>query len=149
MTATSDDIALADRIGRRRARLMPVLAIIFVLQQGAFLLSPPGDAVRTADHVKIGTWVVLSAVLVAFLRTGGMWRSGRTVRALLNDDESRANRADAMSLGFLVAMVAALILYVVAGFTVVGAREAIHLIVSTGIIAAMLRFGVLERRGFD
>ena len=146
---TSDDIEAADRVGRRRARMTSALAVIFLLQQAVFFVAPPDHLVRTVDQVKVGAWVCLSAVLIAFLATGGMWRHRGAVRALLNDDAVRANRAEAMSLGFLVAMATALLLYVFAGVTETGLREAIHLIVSGGIVAALLRFGFLERRGFE
>jgi len=146
---TSNDIEIAERAGRKRARMAMALAFIFLLQQAAFMVSPPSDLARTVDHVKVGAWVFLSAILLIFLWTGGMWRYRGAVRELLNDDAVRANRADAMSLGFMVAMIAALLLYVLARIVEVGFHEAIHLIVSSGIVAALLRFGFLERRGFD
>ena len=146
---TSDDIEAADRAGRRRARMTSALAVIFLLQQAVFFVAPPVHLARPVDQVKVGAWVCLSVVLIAFLATGGMWRHRSSVRALLNDDAVRANRAEAMSLGFLVAMATALLLSVFAGVTETGLREAIHLIVSGGIVAALLRFGFLERRGFD
>jgi len=146
---TPRDIEIAERAGRKRARMALALASIFLLQQAAFMVSPPPDLARTVDHLKVGAWVFLSVILLAFLWTGGMWRYRGAVRALLNDDGVRANRADAMSLGFLVAMIAALLLYVLARISKVGLHEAIHLIVSSGIVTALLRFGFLERRGFD
>ena len=146
---TSKDIEIAERAGRKRARMASALAFLFLLQQAVFMVSPPSHLARTVDHVKVGAWVFLSAILLTFLWTGGMWRYRGAVRALLNDDAVRANRADAMSLGFMVAMVVALLLYVLARIVEVGLHEAIHLIVSSGIVAALLRFGFLERRGFD
>lgn len=145
----ASDIEAAERAGRRRVRLIPAVTIIFLAQQGTFFASPPADVTRTVDGIRVGAWVCLSAVLVAFLWTGGMWRHRGAVRALLNDDGVRANRADAMSLGFLAAMLAALLLYVFAGVAGIGLLETIHLIVSAGIVAALLRFALLERRGFD
>ena len=146
---TSRDIEIAERAGRRRARITFALAIVFLLQQTVFFASPPIDPARSVDHVKVGAWVCLSTLLILFLWTGGMWRYRGAVRDLLNDDAVRANRADAMSLVFLVAMFAALLLYVFAGVADIRLHEAIHLIVSGGIVAALLRFGFLERRGFD
>lgn len=153
MTTASDDIERADRLGRRRARLMPLLAVLFIAQQASFLvMPPPDDLARTVDQVKVGAWLVLSAVLVGLLWTGGMWLRGRAVRALVDDEAARANRADALSLGFLFAMGAALLLYGLAGIDGVGAmslRETVHIIVTAGIVPALIRFGILERRGFD
>ena len=67
--------------------------------------------------------------------------------AMLNDEQTRANRAAAMSSAFLVSMGAGIILYVIQGLTRFSAGEAIHLIVSAGLITQLIRFARLERRG--
>jgi divalent metal cation (Fe/Co/Zn/Cd) transporter len=148
MPTSEDDIAAADRLGHKRAQTLLMLAALFLFQQAAFFAARPEThmLVRTVDQIKIGVWVVLSAVLLLVLLTGGMWLRGRTVRHLLNDDVSRANRAAAVSLGFFCAMTVALLLYVLAGCAEVSQREAIHAIVTAGIVPALLRFGILERR---
>ena len=138
------DVATADRLGRRRARMLPVLGIFFISQQAAFFANPPGE--RGVDHVRIGAWVLLSAVLLFALHTGGAWFRSPGVRAMLNDEPTRANRASAMHWGFMAAMSAAIILYVVQGVSQFTVREVIHLIVSAGVVAALVRFGMLERR---
>ena len=104
------DVATADRLGRRRAR------------------------------------VLLSAVLLFVLHTGGGLFRSPEVRAMLNDEPTRANRASAMHWGFMAAMIAAIVLYVVQGVSQFTVREVIHLIVSAGVVAALIRFGMLERR---
>jgi hypothetical protein len=145
---TQSDVEMADKAGRRRARITVALTMLFLLQQVAFFASPPGDSVRLVDHVRVGAWAFLSLVMLLFLWTGGMWRYRGAVRELLNDDSARANRANALSLGFMVAMIVALLIYVLAGRFPITLYEAIHLIMSGGIVTAMLRFGFLERRGF-
>ena len=134
----------AERLSRRRARMLPVLAVFYFAQQVSFFSSPPGD--RAVDHFKIGAWVVLSLVLLAALVTGGFWSRERELREMLDDESSRAHRADALGTGFVVAMMTGIILYVVGTVSPIGAREVIHLIVSLGIAAALVRFGWLERR---
>ena len=47
-----------------------------------------------------------------------------------------------------MAILSAIALYMVSIFSPVSAREAIHVIVSLGIGAALVRFGMLERRAF-
>jgi len=143
---TRSDIETAERLGRKRARMWPVLAFLFVAQQGAYFSIPADDAARAVDHVRVGAWVVLSAVLLLILATGGFWRHSKAVRALLNDEVSRAHRAEAMSLGFIVSMVFALVLYATVGLEAVSVRQAIHIIVSMGIVTALIRFAMLERR---
>ncbi|HYX46508.1 MAG TPA: hypothetical protein VE820_06780 [Sphingomicrobium sp.] len=135
----------ADRLSRRRARVLPVLAIFYLAQQVAFFNSPHGE--RLVDHFKIGAWAVLSAVLLAALATGGFWLRKPELRSILNDELSRAHRADALRIGFILAMLAGIILYAVGTAVPMTDREVIHLIVSVGIGAALIRFGMLERRG--
>lgn len=143
---TISDIEAADRLSRRRARLIPALAVVFILQQASYFVGQVEDGTRTVDHVKIAAWLVLSIVLLLALATGGFWLKPEPVRALMNDDVTRANRADAFRIGFLATMIAAIGLYFITLFEPVGGREAIHILVTIGIAAALLRFGFLERR---
>jgi hypothetical protein len=147
MPSSQSDIATAERLGRRRARLWPVLGVMFVAQQAAYFSSErPGDLSRTVDHVKISAWVFLSLVLVALLWTGGFHLYRKSVRALLNDEVFYANRGAALSLGFVFAMLAAIALYILGMVEQVSLHEAIHTIVTAGVCAALVRFGMLERR---
>ena len=137
----------ADRLSRSRARMLPVLAILLITQPGAFL-SDAGQAaaVQAVDVVKLSAWVVMAAVILLFLVTGGGWIQSREVRALLNDESTRANRTAALVAGFVVAMATAIVCYVVAVYEPTPARTAIHVIVTTGLAAALFRFAALERR---
>lgn len=139
------DVETAHLLSRRRARLLPVLAAIFLAQQAAYFAEPDAGA-RLVDHVKIGAWLLLSVVLLLTLATGGFWLKPKRVRALMDDDLTRANRADAFRLGFLLTMAGAILLYFVSLFEPIGGREAIHLMVTIGIATALLRFAYLERR---
>jgi hypothetical protein len=143
------DVEVADQLSRRRARTLPILAVIFVSQQAAYVADRyegVSEAVRTVDHVKIGAWLILSVVLLLALTTGGFWFKSRNVRALLDDDVTRMNRAAALQLGFVATMVSALLVYVLVSFESMSARDAIHLLVSIGLATALVRFGLLERR---
>lgn len=144
MTSASD-IETADRLSRRRARMLPFLAVLFLTQQAAYF-SQPDSGMRAVDHVKIGAWVVLSIVLVLVLATGGSWFRPKRVRALMDDEVTRANRAEAFRIGFLATMAGAILLYFVSQFEPMSGREAIHIVTTVGIAAALLRFGFLERR---
>jgi hypothetical protein len=144
--ASSSDIETADRLTRRRARTLPVLAIIFISQQASYFAGEVEGGDRPVDHVKIGAWLVLSVLLLLALTTGGFWFRSREVRNLMNDEVTRANRAEALRIGFLVSMAGGIGLYVVSLFESVAGREAIHIMMTMGIAAALLRFGILERR---
>lgn len=143
---TASDIETADRLTRRRARMLPMLAIIFLSQQVTYFAGRIEDGSRTVDHVKIAAWLVLSIVMLLALTTGGFWFKPKAVRALMDDEVTRANRTDAFRVGFLLTMIAAIALYFVTLFEPVGGREAIHILMTVGLAAALLRFGFLERR---
>jgi predicted permease len=142
---TSADIETADRLSRRRARMLFALAIIFLAQQVSYL-SGPDTGMRTVDHVKIAAWLVMSIVLLLLLTTGGFWFYSRKVRELMEDDVTRANRGDAIRFGFMAMMTAGIILYFVSLYEPMSGRQAIHLLTSVGIGVALFRFGFLERR---
>lgn len=144
MTDNLSDVEQAERLGRRRARMLPMLAVFFLVQQAAFFSNPPAE--RAVDHVRIGAWVLMSAAILMAIHTGGALFRSPAVRALLNDEPTRANRAVAMHWGFVAAILAGMIIYVFQGAVQFTTREAIHLIVSAGLVAALLRFGMLERR---
>jgi len=136
----------AERLSKRRARMLPFLAIIYLTQQATFFAGDAPPGVREVDHVKIGAWLVLSLVLLLAIATNGFWFQRREIRELINDENTRANRASAMSVGFIAGMLAAMALYLLNQFEAIHTREAIHIILSAGLGAALLRFGFLERR---
>ena len=148
MHMSGSDFDKADKLSRGRARMLFVVAIIFMTQQGAFF-SDAGDAVRTVDTVKIGAWVILSAVILAALVTGGMWIQPRRIRELANDELTRAHRDKALRLGFVNAMLTCLLLYVLSLATRIEAREAIHVITTVGLASALVSFAFMERRALQ
>lgn len=145
MTDSISNAELAERLGRRRARAFPILGLFLIIQQSAYFAH--GDGQRLVDHVRIGAWVVMSAVVLFVLTTGGFWFRSSEVRAMLDDEGTRANRAAALGTGFLCAMIGAIVLFVMQGAWNLSAGEAIHLIVTVGLLSALLRFSILERRG--
>jgi hypothetical protein len=136
----------ADYLSRRRARMLPFLAIIYFTQQASFLSALGDGTHRDVDHFKIGAWVVLSLVLLAALATKGFWLQPGAVRDLIDDEGTRANRLDAMRIGFLFACCAALAAYFIAQFQPLTVGETAHLVLTFGLGAALIRFGLLERR---
>jgi hypothetical protein len=135
----------AEALGRRRARVLPFLAILLIMQQGTFFSSHPGVD-RPVDHFKIAAWLVLSAVILLALWTGGSWLQPKRVRELLNDETTRVHRAQAFRTAFLASMLGCIFLYFLTIWTHVDAREAVHIVMTIGLSAALLSFGYLERR---
>ena len=136
----------ADHLSKRRARLLPALALIYFAQQASFFSALGSGQHRDVDHFKIGAWVVLSVVLMLALVTKGFWLQPREVRDLIDDEGTRANRLEAMRIGFLFACGAALVAYFIVEFEPLTVGEAAHLVLSFGLGAALIRFGMLERR---
>ena len=136
----------ADHLSRRRARMLPLLALLYLTQQASFFAAAPADPERAVDYVKVGAWVILSLVLLAALTTKGFWLQRQEVRDMIDDEGTRAHRVAALGWGFVMAVLSAIILFLVSIVEPVSAREAIHVIVSLGIAAAIIRFALLERR---
>lgn len=134
----------AEYLSNRRARMLPALVLIFLSQQVTYFSTVRG--LESTPTVKISAWLVLSIVLLAALTTKGFWLEPKAVRDLIDDENTRANRNDAMRWGFLFAMATAIGIETLTMFDRVMAREAIHIIMSTGIAIALIRWSYLERR---
>src|SRR6185369_15963570 len=136
----------AEFLSKRRARMLPALAIIFLSQQATFFSQMSGGEHVSAEKAKISAWLVLSVLMLFGLATKGFWLEPKEVRDLIDDENTRANRNEAMRWGFLFAMGSAIAVYILTMFELVTGREAIHIVMSFGIAAALLRWGMLERR---
>ena len=135
----------AEYLSKRRARMLPALAIIFLSQQASFFSQMSREHV-SAEGAKISAWLVLSVVLLLGLATKGFWLEPREVRDLVDDENTQANRNEAMRWGFLFATGSAIAVYVLTMIEAVTGREAVHIVLSFGIAAALLRWSALERR---
>jgi uncharacterized membrane protein len=136
----------AEYLSKRRARMLPALAVIFLSQQATFFSQTSSLGHISAERAKISAWLVLSIVLLAALASKGFWLERKEVRDLVDDENTRANRNDAMRWGFLFSMGAAIAVYILTMFDTVTGREAVHLVMSFGIATALIRWGILERR---
>ena len=110
--STNDKAEAADRLSRSRVRILSAVMIVFAIQQANVSVQPP---TRTVELVGLLAWLFMASCLLLILRTGGMLLRNRELRALANDEVTRANRAEAIEWGFFGAMGVAIILSVVAG----------------------------------
>ena len=148
MPASNSPAAIAERLSKRRAKIMLFQGLLFMIWQVNFFSSPHGEwhQLRSVDQVKISAFIVWAAVLLVLIATGGAWFRSREVKALLNDETTRAHRQMAQASGFWGAMAAALSLYLLSLFSEVKLVEAVHLVLSAGIFTVLIRFAQLERR---
>ena len=141
------DFEIAERLSRRRARMLPVLGIYFLA--GQFFFFRQAAASEPIAHFKISAWLVWAIVLLLALAfAGGQFRGAR-IRALVEDEVTRANRLRGYAAGFWGGALAAIALYILTMFEPVTGREAIHLILTATVASALIRFGTLERRALS
>jgi MFS family permease len=145
MTDT-DDVERAERIGRRRARLFAAQALLFLSWQGLFFSGQADAPMRNVEAVKLSAWFVWVVALLFMLATGGGLLRHRGLRDLLNDELTRQNRTFAYVMGFWTAVGTCIGLYIVEMFEPVSGREAVHIVLSAAIAAALLNFALRERR---
>jgi hypothetical protein len=138
------DFEKAEKLTARRARMATVLGVVFITTQAATLRTD-GELSRP-EMITLKAWVVWAVAMLVLLMTGGGLLRGARVRALMNDESTRANRLQAIATGFWIAIVTALVIYVATFWEVVDARQAARIIVTTALGGAMIRFGMLERR---
>lgn len=141
----TSDMDIAERLTVRRARMLPAFALLSLTQQTVFL---SGGGARPVEGIKVGAWAALTATLLVLLATGGGLLRSRAVRALLNDETTRLHRMRACATGLWASMLCGIAVYLLAQVVEVTAREAIHIVVTAGLSAALLGFAMQERRAF-
>ena len=137
-------VELAEKLARRRVRVFTVLGLYFLAGQAVFF--PHSFSASPANQLKIAAWLVWAVVLLFVLATGGGWLRGRKVRHLMEDEGTLAIRGKAYSIGFWASAGACVLVYGLTMIEPVTGREAVHLILTAGIAAALLSFAKLERR---
>ena len=132
--------ALAERLMKRRANALFALSLVFVVTQGSFI-----GGHSNAGPLKLAAWVVLAVVLLVFFATGGGWARTPEVRALMNDESTRAHRARATTIAFYNMIVSGIVVYALGMVKPVTGGEAAHIIMTVGIASALMVFWGLER----
>lgn len=139
---------IAERLHRRRTRIIWAQAILFTIMQASYYSNMPSfDApLRTVDQVKLSAFAVWALALLLLLGvSGGLFR-GKAVRALMDDELTRNHRRIVLNWGYYAAMLTAIGFYMLSQYVRMSAPEAVHAIVSVGVIVPMIRFVILERR---
>lgn len=142
--STQSPVEVADRISRKRAYLLGIAGLVFMVAQVAARPVFAGPA--PVSGVRTWLWAVNAIALLLILATGGGLLQRGQVRALVNDEVSARNRSVALAAGFWTAMVIALAIYAVPALRAVSAREAVYLVITASTGLAVLVFGTLELR---
>jgi hypothetical protein len=137
-------VEIADRKSRKRAALLAIAALVFLAQ---VVVRPLLAVTASAGGTRLDLWAINAALLLAVLATGGGGLLNRSdIRSLMNDEVSRANQKTAVVAGYWAAMTTAMGLFAWPGFQGLTARTAVYVIVSSGIVVALLAFSGLEYR---
>jgi hypothetical protein len=137
------EIEKAERMRGSRALVMAMAAAILPLN--AWLQY--GDPRYSAPGLRGASWILLIGLWAFILWNGGGLRPRGRLRALLNDELSLQNRSRAVETGFYAAIVAALILYVAGWRSPIATGDALKIVSSAALSAALLRYAWLEWRG--
>jgi hypothetical protein len=140
---TSAEHELADRVTRRRARMMPFLAILFLAGQPLYFAR---NQIAIDTQVKTAVWLVWAAILLLALATAGGHFRGKAVRDLVEDEVTHANRLRAYAAGFWTAMATVFGIYGLSVFDNIQGRESLHLVITFSVAVALITFGALEKR---
>ena len=125
--------------------MLPMLTIVYLIQQAAYFTSINGDPHRGVESVKVGAWILLSVVILGALVSKGFWLEPREVRDLIDDEGTRSNRLEATRWGFAAAIIGGIAAYFLAQFQPITGGGVAHIVLSLGLGAALIRFGLLER----
>src|SRR5436190_8008873 len=74
----------AEYLSKRRARMLPALAVIFLSQQASFFSQMSGGEHVSAEKAKVSAWLVLSVLMLFGLATKGFWLEPKEVRDLVD-----------------------------------------------------------------
>jgi hypothetical protein len=134
---------LADRLSRTRVRILTALMIVFAVNQAMIVVDQP---TRTVELVSLYSWLFMAFALLMVLRSGGLYLREPSLRALADDEVTRANRAEATDWGFSAAMIFAICLSVIASLTAMPVLFALKMVLLAGLFTATFRFVALERK---
>lgn len=133
----------AETLDRRRARVAPFLGVVVLSAQQWLFFSRDWD---DAKPLQLVLWLILVLIMLAVITTGGLWFSSKKVRQLADDEVTRNSRQKAFQAGFAVAILTALIVFVVSPFEPLSAQRAAHIIISLTLGVTLVVFGVEENR---
>lgn len=150
-----------EQIQRFRAPHIVAVALVFVILQIIFLIFDPasvglglrllyGNTARVQQSLGVTAGMAAGTVGLAIssllLLSGRGSFLDRTMRSLVEDESTLAHRRLATATGYWATISTVLSLYVYALFEPLTLAGAIHVVLSVGIGALLVRFALLEWR---
>jgi len=132
----------AEALARRRRWLVLAAAMGFLIWQGSLALRGVLEAKMLLAIGLIGAGTFFAS-LVQSVRLGRS-AQGRKARRVLNDELAQRNRLVALATGFWAMLVVSAIIFAAAELFRLNAGAAAHVILTTGVVTALVRFALLE-----
>lgn len=133
----------ADEIVGKRGGTMIALGLAYLPAQ--YLFAAP--TAELLGFYKSLCWVVITLSLLIILLNRGHLLAPQEVRERLEDESTRTHRALAGMAGLCMTVMAGLVAYTVNLFWPIPAHLGLQMTLASGLSAALIRFGWLERAG--
>jgi VanZ family protein len=134
----------AHKQSRVRAIFFAVATLYFLGLQ--FVTRPAFTDSAYAHGWRLYAWALNAVLLLLCLATGGGLLRNTQIRALMNDELSRANYRTSCITGFWVAISTSLVIFVVPALQTLTGHQAGYLVITIATVTAMLTFSWLEYR---
>jgi membrane protease YdiL (CAAX protease family) len=136
-----------ERFQRVRRRVLLVLTIVFIALQFVFP-SGSGDnpGLPLWGTYKLPAFLIFAAALLIMMMAPGGMLFLRRHRAAFNDELTRKHRAGGFTAGLLASLTTATGMYFRSMSESVTTRDALHAVISLGVVTTVLVFVFLEER---
>ena len=134
------NIQAAEQKSRARAIVFLLMAIALV----AATWMNSNDA--SEQPVRLGTWLVMVALVALNLTPLAMRRARAPLASLLNDETTQVHRQQSFVAGFWASLAASVSLLVVASAVPITALFAVKVVIAAAMVAALISFAVQELR---
>lgn len=127
---------------KSRARAVAFLLMAIVLVAATWMNSDD----TSEQPVRLGTWLVMVALVALNLTPFAMRRARAPLASLLNDESTQVHRQQSFVAGFWASLAAAASLSVVASAVPITALLAVKVVIAAAMVAALVSFAVQELR---
>ena len=143
-----DHDEVAARIERRTDRILKMSGLMFLAWQASYfaVFDQAERPLRTVDIIARAGYVAWACALLMLVATGGGLFRSAEVRAILDDELARSQRADAYRNAFWALIVIALAAYVSTQVVEISSPLLAHVMLSAGVVVAVATLALLRRR---